>query len=151
MSSANDDPTELQPVKKVRVKAWHIVFLAVLVVCTWALAWWQWTRFQSGSGTFQNLGYAFQWPFFGLFFVFAYRKILAYESEKLAFEAEQQKDTGSGDSATPQVPPTSRGAQGATGASPQFIDESFLPQREQLSVEEFNRLNQPRRRKGDSQ
>ena len=70
---------------------------------------------------------------------------------KLAFEAEHQKDTGSGDSATPQVPPTSRGAQGATGASPQFIDESFLPQREQLSVEEFNRLNQPRRRKGDSQ
>ena len=47
--------------------------------------------------------------------------------------------------------PTSRGAQGATGVSPQFIDESFLPQREQLSVEEFNRLNQPRRRKGDSQ
>ena len=78
-------------------------------------------------------------------------KILAYESEKLAFEAEQQKDNDSGDSATPQVPPTSRGAQGATGASPQFIDESFLPQREQLSVEEFNRLNQPRRRKGDSQ
>ena len=88
---------------------------------------------------------------FGLFFVFAYRKILAYESEKLAFEAEQQKDNDSGDSATPQVPPTSRGAQGATEASPQFIDESFLPQREQLSVEEFNRLNQPRRRKGDSQ
>ena len=72
-------------------------------------------------------------------------------SRKLAFEAEQQKDIGSGDSATPQVPPSSRGAQGATGASPQFIDESFLPQREQLSVEEFNRLNQPRRRKGDSQ
>ena len=100
------------------------MFLAVLVVCTWALAWWQWTRFQSGSGTFQNLGYAFQWPFFGLFFVFAYRKILAYESEKLAFEAEQQKDNGSGDSATPQVPPTSRGAQGATGASPQFFFRS---------------------------
>ena len=27
-----------------------------------ALAWWQWTRFESASGTFQNLGYALQWP-----------------------------------------------------------------------------------------
>ena len=26
------------------------------------LAWWQWTRYESASGTFQNLGYALQWP-----------------------------------------------------------------------------------------
>lgn len=31
------------------------------------LAWWQWTRFESGSGSIQNLGYMLQWPLFGLF------------------------------------------------------------------------------------
>ena len=43
------------------------------------LAWWQWTRFQSTSGTFQNLGYALQWPLFGGFCVYAYYKFVRYE------------------------------------------------------------------------
>lgn len=139
MSSAdNNHPTAPQPAKKVQVKVWHVLFLAVLIVCTWALAWWQWTRFQSGSGSFQNLGYALQWPFFGLFFVYAYRKILAYEREHLAFEAEQEQ-------------PAAVQKEPATTPAPEFIDESFLPQREQLTIEEFNQLNQPRRRKGEPQ
>jgi DNA-binding transcriptional regulator of glucitol operon len=44
-----------------------------------ALGWWQWTRFQSTSGTFQNLGYALQWPLFAWFCVYAYRKYVRYE------------------------------------------------------------------------
>lgn len=44
-----------------------------------ALGWWQWTRFESGSGTFQNLGYALQWPLFAWFFVYAYGKFVRYE------------------------------------------------------------------------
>ena len=44
-----------------------------------ALAWWQWTRFQSTSGTFQNLGYALQWPLFAGFCVYAYFKFVRYE------------------------------------------------------------------------
>jgi integral membrane protein len=44
-----------------------------------ALGWWQWTRFQSASGTFQNLGYALQWPAFAGFCVYAYRKFVRYE------------------------------------------------------------------------
>jgi DNA-binding transcriptional regulator of glucitol operon len=44
-----------------------------------ALGWWQWTRYQSASGTFQNLGYALQWPLFAWFFVYAYRKYVGYE------------------------------------------------------------------------
>jgi DNA-binding transcriptional regulator of glucitol operon len=46
-----------------------------------ALGWWQWTRFQSTSGTFQNLGYALQWPLFAWFCVYAYRKFVRYEEE----------------------------------------------------------------------
>src|SRR5262249_16835522 len=44
-----------------------------------ALAWWQWTRFESASGTFQNLGYALQWPMFAGFCVYAYYKFVRYE------------------------------------------------------------------------
>lgn len=44
-----------------------------------ALGWWQWTRFQSTGGTFQNLGYALQWPLFAWFCVYAYRKYVRYE------------------------------------------------------------------------
>jgi DNA-binding transcriptional regulator of glucitol operon len=44
-----------------------------------ALAWWQWTRFESNSGSFQNLGYALQWPMFAGFCVYAYYKFVRYE------------------------------------------------------------------------
>lgn len=44
-----------------------------------ALGWWQLTRFQSMAGSFQNLGYALQWPLFAWFFVYAYRKFVRYE------------------------------------------------------------------------
>lgn len=54
--------------------------LAITAACgSLALGWWQWTRFQSGSGTFQNLGYALQWPLFAWFFLYAYRKYVHYE------------------------------------------------------------------------
>jgi DNA-binding transcriptional regulator of glucitol operon len=44
-----------------------------------ALAWWQWNRFESASGSFQNLGYALQWPMFAGFVVYAYYKFVRYE------------------------------------------------------------------------
>lgn len=54
--------------------------LVILAACgCLALGWWQWTRFQSASGTFQNLGYAMQWPLFAGFCVYAYRKFVRYE------------------------------------------------------------------------
>ncbi len=46
-----------------------------------ALGWWQWQRFESTSGTGQNLGYALQWPLFAAFVVYAYRKFVRYEEE----------------------------------------------------------------------
>lgn len=44
-----------------------------------ALAWWQWTRYESTSGSFQNLGYALQWPMFAGFCVYGYFKFVRYE------------------------------------------------------------------------
>lgn len=44
-----------------------------------ALGWWQWTRYESTSGSMQNLGYALQWPLFAGFCVYAYRAFIRYE------------------------------------------------------------------------
>jgi DNA-binding transcriptional regulator of glucitol operon len=56
-----------------------LVIVAALVFL--ALGWWQWQRFQSVSGTGQNLGYALQWPLFAAFVIYAYRKFVRYEEE----------------------------------------------------------------------
>jgi DNA-binding transcriptional regulator of glucitol operon len=56
-----------------------LVILAALACL--ALAWWQWQRYESASGTGQNLGYALQWPLFAAFVVYAYRKFVRYEVE----------------------------------------------------------------------
>jgi DNA-binding transcriptional regulator of glucitol operon len=57
-----------------------MIILVIVAACgCLALGWWQWTRYESASGTFQNLGYALQWPFFAGFCVYAYRKFVRYE------------------------------------------------------------------------
>lgn len=42
-----------------------------MVVCC-GLAYWQWQRYESASGTWQNLGYVLQWPLFGAFPAFLF-------------------------------------------------------------------------------
>lgn len=134
MSTRNDSPS--RPRRK--VKLWHILFLAVAVAATIALAWWQWSRFQSGSGTFQNLGYALQWPLFGLFFIYAYRMILRYENEMI--EAEENADD-------PDFLYEADAKEFAEEVTE--IDEDFLPARPEIDVEEFNELNTQRRGRFD--
>ncbi|OBJ58473.1 hypothetical protein [Mycobacterium sp. 1423905.2] len=57
-----------------------LIALAIIAACgCLALGWWQWTRFQSTSGTYQNLGYALQWPLFAWFCIYAYRNFVRYE------------------------------------------------------------------------
>lgn len=118
--------------KKVRVS--HIVFLGIAVIACISLAYWQWTRFQAGSGTFQNLGYAFQWPLFGGFFVIAYRLWLKYENELIDAQNE------AGDMDTLYEADKLMFEEKSTE-----IDESFLPSRPTIDVETFNELNTPRR------
>ncbi|AKE40843.1 hypothetical membrane protein [Corynebacterium kutscheri] len=122
--------------RTIRVRLWHIIFLVLIVAATFSLAWWQWTRFQSGTGTFQNLGYALQWPFFGAFFIYAYRKLLAYENEKRAL-AEENEELESTTFTASDVQRTDA------------IDESFLPNRPQISIEDYNALNTPKRGQHD--
>lgn len=123
--------------QKIKVKWWHILLIAFFVVTFLFLAWWQWTRFQSGSGTFQNLGYAFQWPLFAVFVVYAYRTALKYENERIDAENAAAAD---GDENYQYV--SEREAPEHTMTA---IDEDFLPSRPRMDVEEFNALNVQRR------
>jgi hypothetical protein len=63
-----------------------LVCLVALVGCC-GLAWWQWMRFSSASGTFQNLGYVLQWPLFGLFPAFMVWRIRKLDGQRRAAEA----------------------------------------------------------------
>ena len=60
-----------------------LLCLVALVACC-GLAYWQWTRFESASGTFQNLGYVLQWPLFGLFPAFMVWRIRKLDRERKA-------------------------------------------------------------------
>lgn len=135
--NSNEQPRAQQRKRnKIKVKWWHIALIVFFVVTFLALAWWQWTRFQSGSGTFQNLGYAFQWPLFAAFVIYAYRKALHYENERIEAEnvAFARGDT--------DFEYTVKDSAGKVTK----IDEDFLPQRPRVDVDEFNALNVQRRR-----
>ncbi|WP_019855270.1 hypothetical protein [Actinopolyspora mortivallis] len=53
----------------------HLVFLAAVVASGW-LGWWQWERAHEAGGSFQNLGYALQWPLFGGFALFLWYQVV---------------------------------------------------------------------------
>jgi DNA-binding transcriptional regulator of glucitol operon len=59
------------------------VCLLSLVICT-GLAWWQWQRFESATGSWQNLGYVLQWPLFGLFPAFLFWRLRRLRAQHTA-------------------------------------------------------------------
>ena len=79
-----------------------------------ALGWWQWTRFESNSGTFQNLGYAVQWPMFAAFCVYAYRKFIHLEETPPQPAADSGELTEIPAGLLPERPSVPREAQDAT-------------------------------------
>ena len=131
------ESTEAVPQReRVRVRWWHIVLLIAAAVTCLLLANWQWERYQSGSGTFQNLGYALQWPCFAAFFIYAYRVGMRMENDKIDAENAglTMDDLYEADL-----------AKYGEVKEPTEIDEDFLPARPELGVEEYNKLVAPRR------
>ncbi len=63
-----------------------ILLVIVAAVTCLLLGWWQWGRFDSATGTAQNLGYALQWPLFAAFVVYAFFRFLRLEREARAEE-----------------------------------------------------------------
>lgn len=74
------------PLKR-RTRIIQLVFVVLAVLATIALAYWQFSRWNTTS-SFQNLGYALQWPAFGVFFIWAYRKYMEYETAR--FEGDDE-------------------------------------------------------------
>ena len=58
------------------------VVLAAFVVACLRLGWWQYTRYQSSSGSLQNLGYTLQWPTFAIFALFAVWRLSKLERQR---------------------------------------------------------------------
>ncbi|MCZ4538201.1 transcriptional regulator [Gordonia terrae] len=57
-----------------------VLAVSAAVVCM-VLAWWQWSRYESASGSGLNLGYALQWPAFAAAVIYAYRRFVILESD----------------------------------------------------------------------
>ncbi len=134
--SGADTSHEAPKRERLRVRAWHVLLLVAAVIISLLLARWQWQRFQSGTGSLQNLGYALQWPFFGAFLVFIYRAGMRMENEKIDAE-------NSGDKMQ-ALYEADKAAFGDPGAVTE-IDEDFLPSRPTMDIDEYNARFAPRR------
>jgi DNA-binding transcriptional regulator of glucitol operon len=91
-------------------RALAIVGVSLLAVVGGALlAWWQWTRYTSSTGTLQNLGYVLQWPLFGVFPAFMFWRIgrAAQHERELDRAAEQLVPEQRQDPETPARPVSS--------------------------------------------
>src|SRR4051812_5701487 len=80
MSTTRRRSSDALPASAHRRPALILLVLVAALTCL-ALGWWQWQRYESATGTGQNLGYALQWPVFAGFVVYAYRKFVRYEEE----------------------------------------------------------------------
>ncbi|MEV0051677.1 hypothetical protein AB0H34_14400 [Saccharopolyspora shandongensis] len=81
----------------------HALFV-VAAVATGFLAVWQWDRAHEAGGSFQNLGYALQWPLFGVFTIFLWVRLMRMETHRDRDEAEPEAaETALREDAAPQV------------------------------------------------
>ncbi|WP_038550282.1 glucitol operon activator [Nocardia nova] len=74
-----------------------IILVIVAALACLGLGWWQWGRFESSTGTGQNLGYALQWPLFAGFVVFAYFRFVRLERDADGEPAEATTETPAAD------------------------------------------------------
>jgi DNA-binding transcriptional regulator of glucitol operon len=98
-----------------------ILFVVVAALGCLGLGWWQWGRFESASGTAQNLGYALQWPLFAGFVVFAYIRFVRLERESREPEAAE--------TAAAERPQPGLLAKLSKPAGPREIPAGILPER----------------------
>ena len=79
------------------------VALAAVVVACLRLGWWQLQRYNSSSGSLQNLGYMLQWPTFAIFAVVMWWRLRGLERRRAA---EQPDVTAEQPEVTPESEPT---------------------------------------------
>ncbi|MFN3338689.1 MAG: hypothetical protein ACK40Z_03250 [Dietzia sp.] len=67
---------------KVRHRPAWIAFVVLGSIVCLGMGFWQLARYQEATGTVQNLGYTFMWPFLAGFLVYAYLKYVRLEAEE---------------------------------------------------------------------
>ncbi|HEY0806165.1 MAG TPA: hypothetical protein VGD84_13910 [Pseudonocardiaceae bacterium] len=92
-------------------RALAIVAVSLVAVVGGAmLAWWQWTRYTSATGTLQNLGYVLQWPLFGVFPAFMFWRIhRTAQRERAADEADANEADTEADTNAEPIPTPRQG------------------------------------------
>nr|WP_246300596.1 hypothetical protein [Actinopolyspora biskrensis] len=80
--------------------------MAAVVAAGW-LGWWQWERAHEAGGSFQNLGYALQWPLFGGFALFLWYQVVrtlnGTEPHEEAEPVAESADPGETGSSAPEA------------------------------------------------
>ncbi|APB01172.1 transcriptional regulator [Nocardia seriolae] len=99
-----------------------IIFVIVAFLACLGLGYWQWTRFESGGGTYQNLGYALQWPLFAGFVVWAYVRFVRLENEAGTDESAPSPEVA-------ESAPTAARPRRPKSAAPREIPAGLLPER----------------------
>ena len=72
---------------KVKHRPAWIAFVVLGAFFCLGMGVWQLARYQAVSGTVQNLGYTFMWPFLAWFLFYAYMKYVRLEAEESADDA----------------------------------------------------------------
>lgn len=112
-SGTVEDVSEYRPPRRVAL----IVLVIVAAGGCLALGYWQWTRFEAVGGNGQNLGYAFQWPAFAFFCIYAYRRFVKLEAEETLADA-------------------SDGSRASKPAEPTEVPADLLPSRPKVAIDE---------------
>ena len=97
--------------------------MIVAALACLGLGWWQWGRFESASGTAQNLGYALQWPLFAGFVVFAYFRFVRLERDAEPLEVTEAAEVVT----TPEPAHAPADSAASTPASPRRKVNSTVP------------------------
>lgn len=80
--------------------AGHVLVLLCALVCGW-LGWWQLERALSSTGSGLNLGYALQWPLFGVFGIVAWIRFLRMEATRGEEDGETPEAAGTPEPVVP--------------------------------------------------
>jgi DNA-binding transcriptional regulator of glucitol operon len=119
--SATDEEHEVKPLAHHPVLL--VLTLAACCGCLW-LGLWQWRRFHESSGTYQNLGYALQWPLFAIFAVYGYLRFFG-----LIKESRQGHDVSTPhqfSAAMPPRPPAARVEELARSEHPGLVQYNAM-------------------------
>ena len=81
--AAAGEPASGRPASaKVRHRPAWIAFVVLGAIVCLGMGFWQLSAYQAASGTVQNLGYTFMWPFLAGFLVYAYLKYVRLEADE---------------------------------------------------------------------